>query len=301
MRAKETPSEHQVQSSSRYPRFLDLPDEQADRATAAAAIVPVPYGATCTWVRGAEPGRAALLAASPALETWDCEHEWEPCAAGIATLPPVGVDGSSEELNTNVESVVAELLTEGKLPVVIGGEHSVSLGAIRAARSAYADLSVLQLDAHADLRREYLGSPYNHACVMARARELCPIVQVGLRAIDRSELDSIDRSRAWFAHEIVGTGTTAWMEDVVSALTDHVYLTIDLDAFDPSLVPATGTPEPGGMSWQEVTRLVDLVARRRKVVGFDVVELCPAPGHHASEFIAAKLVYRVLAAVLPRG
>jgi len=190
----------------------------------------------------------------------------------------------------------------GALPIVLGGEHSVTIGAVEAAATASdaagRSFSVLQVDAHADTRESYHGSRYNHACVMARAREHGPIVQVGIRAIDASERPGLDEDRVIWAHEIAAArarADTGWMDRAIDGLVDDVWLTIDLDAFDPSFVPATGTPEPGGLDWYEVNALVRRLVARRRLVGFDVVELLPQPGQHASDFLAARLVYRVLA------
>ena len=182
--------------------------------------------------------------------------------------------------------------------MVLGGDHSVAIGAIRAAARLRSGLSVLQIDAHADTRDEYQGSHFNHACVMARAREWCPVVQVGLRAVDGSEVDGLEPHRVVWAHDIAAAGSdTAWMDDALSPLGDPVWVTIDLDGFDPSILPATGTPEPGGLDWYQVTGLLERLTRRRTVVGFDVVELLPSKEHWASAFVAAKLVYRLLSMI----
>ena len=199
-------------------------------------------------------------------------------------------------------SMVNLKVERGALPIVLGGEHSVTIGAVEAAATASdaagRSFSVLQVDAHADTRESYHGSRYNHACVMARAREHGPIVQVGIRAIDASERPGLDEDRVIWAHEIAAArarADTGWMDRAIDGLVDDVWLTIDLDAFDPSFVPATGTPEPGGLDWYEVNALVRRLVARRRLVGFDVVELLPQPGQHASDFLAARLVYRVLA------
>jgi agmatinase len=203
-----------------------------------------------------------------------------------------------ERLADLVDGEVAGLLERGRLPVVLGGDHSVAIGAIRAAARLRPGLSVLQIDAHADTRDQYQGSHFNHACVMARAREWCPVVQVGIRAVDRSEVAQLEPHRVVWAHEIAATGAdTAWMDDALSPLDDPVWVTIDLDGFDPSLVPATGTPEPGGLDWYQVTGLLERLTQRRTVVGFDVVELLPTKEHWASAFLAAKLVYRFLSMI----
>lgn len=282
-----------------WPRFCELPDELSDPATAAAAILPVPYDRTSTWRKGADQGPLAILAASHHVEWYDLATARETCRLGIATLDPVLCDEGPEQLADMVGERVAELLDRGVLPVVLGGDHAVSIGAIRAAARQFAGLSVLQVDAHADTRESYAGSRFNHACVMARVREWCPVVQVGIRAVDVDEIPGLDRGRVVWAHQINGPAAEpGWVGRVVEHLAEHVYVTIDLDAFDPAFVPATGTPEPGGLDWYQVTGLLEQVARARRVVGFDVVELLPTPGQWASEFLAAKLVYRFLSSIL---
>jgi agmatinase len=176
--------------------------------------------------------------------------------------------------------------------VVIGGEHSVSIGSIKTYAEHFANLTVLQLDAHADLREKYNGSKYNHACVMARAKELCPIVQVGIRSMDYSEKESIDPSRTFFAKDIYNN--TDWIKKVISKLSDKVYITIDVDVFDPSIMPSTGTPEPGGLLWYDVIGFLKSVFEKKDVVGFDVAELCPDTKNKAPDFLAAKLIYKLL-------
>lgn len=280
------------------PPFLGI--EPGD-GPAEAAILPVPYDGTSTWHKGADAGPAALLHASEALELYDIETDSEPWRRGIRTLPSVACPEDPEALSNVVGSRVAALLDARELPIVVGGEHSVTIGAVRAAASRYADLTVLQIDAHADTRESYEGSRFNHACVMARAREVCPVVQVGIRSADAAELPGLDPQRVFWAHEILEEPDRAWIDRVVALLTPHVYVTIDLDALDPSLLPATGTPEPGGLGWYDLMALLARVARASQVVGFDVVELLPAPGAHASSFTAAKLVYRFLAEIFAAG
>ena len=268
----------------------------------AAVVLPVPYDLSSSWRKGADRGPLALLEASAYVELYDIETDSEPWLRGIRTEEGIECDEPPEELARLVRRRVADVLRRGALPIVLGGEHSVSIGAVEAAagasEAAARSFSVLQVDAHADTRESYHGSRYNHACVMARAREHGPIVQVGIRAIDASERPDLDEDRVVWGHEITGAravGDAGWMDRAVDGLSDDVYLTIDLDGFDPSLVPATGTPEPGGLLWHEVNELVRRLVARRRLVGFDVVELLPQPGHHASDFLAAKLVYRVLA------
>ncbi|HEQ72157.1 MAG TPA: agmatinase [Spirochaetia bacterium] len=278
------------------PNFLGLEPAFSAADTSRYHILPVPYDGTSTWRKGADKGPAALLEASTQIEHYDIETDSEAFRRGIHTHAPLGEAGSPEAaspeaLAEKVQAAVAGLLAAGRFPVVVGGEHSVSIGAIRAAAKAVPDLTVLQLDAHADLRESYQGSTHNHACVMARAREAAPIVQVGIRSADREELQGADRNRIVFAEEIYrGPG---WMKKAISHTTPNVYLTIDLDVFDPSVMPATGTPEPGGLSWYQVISFLRMVVEWRQVAGFDVVELCPNGYHHA-HFTAAKLVYKLI-------
>ena len=280
------------------PSFLGLDSPDSDLGTATAVVLPVPYDATSTWKKGADRGPEAILRASTAVELYDIPTRSEPWRQGIATLPPIHCETGPEELAARVEAAVDQHMQSGRLPIVLGGEHSVSIGAIRAAARRFTDLTVLQVDAHADTRERYEGSACNHACVMARAREVASIVQVGIRSVDGAEIPGLDPDRVFWAHDIVADGSDDWIANVSEILTDHVYLTVDLDGFDPSVVPATGTPEPGGLSWHHVERLVQRVAHHRTIVGFDVVELLPHEAHWASDFLAAKLVHRTLAEIL---
>ena len=279
-----------------HPRiFLDLPASIAKTADAAAAILPVPYNATSSWLKGSAGGPAAIIDASQYVEVWDIETESEPWKRGITVLEPVEFEGSPRVLATEVEESVGRILDGGQLPIVLGGEHSVTIGAVQAAARRHLGVSVLQIDAHADTRESYHGSTHNHGCVMARVREICPIVQVGIRSLDSGEVEKLDEARVFWAREIVGEPVRDWVRRVVDLLTDDVYVTIDVDGFDPSIIPATGTPEPGGLDWYQVDGLLAEVARRRNVVGFDVVELLP--GHPPSAFTAAKLIYRFIAEI----
>ncbi|MDX1406845.1 MAG: agmatinase, partial [Saprospiraceae bacterium] len=185
-----------------------------------------------------------------------------------------------------------ELITTGKFVTFLGGEHSVSIGPIRAHYQHYQDLSVLQIDAHADLRPAYLGSPYNHACAMYDASRHCNLVQAGIRSMDHAELEYVQPGNCFYMHEI--RSDPDWMAQVVDRLTDQVYLSLDLDALDPSIMPATGTPEPGGFFWYELLTFLKMVFEHREVVGFDMVELAPIKGMHAPQFLAAKLYYKML-------
>jgi len=196
------------------------------------------------------------------------------------------------ESELEVMQEVAKKYAKKKFVVLIGGEHSVSIGSVQAQTEVHKNLSVLQLDAHADLRDEYYGSKYNHGCVMARIKEICPIVQVGIRSLDISEKKNIEPSRMFYAEKIIGTKN--WQDQVIAKLTDKVYLTIDLDIFDPGILPSTGTPEPGGLGWYEVLSFIKKVIQKKNVIAFDVVELCPNAKEKSSDFLAAKLIYKIL-------
>jgi len=276
--------------------FLDIPAEHSSAQGSWVHIIPVPYDATSSYRKGSDGGPAAVIAASGQIEWFDIETRTEPYLIGIHTQGPVVCESDEPaDLAPLVQARVGAALDAGRLPVVIGGEHSVSIGAIQAAGERFAGLTVLQIDAHGDTRSSYMGSTHNHACVMARAREVAEIVQVGIRAIDRSEWETMDLERVFFAHEILESADDSWIDGVIGHCSEHVYLTVDLDCFDPSVLPATGTPEPGGLDWRTVNTLIQRVARERRIVGFDVVELCPHEAHHASDFTAAKLVHRIIA------
>lgn len=282
------------------PGFGGLPAEFRDPRTARIAVLPVPYDLTSSWKKGADRGPQALIEASASMELYDIPTRSEVYRKGIFTLEPIVENGPPEKMTDRVDEACMAIFEGGKFPVVLGGEHSVSIGAIRAAARKFKNLTVLQIDAHGDTRESYDGSPFNHACVMARAREWCSITQVGIRAIDIEEVARMDERRVFFGHEIeehVARCDDSWMDRVIDTLDENVYITIDLDAFDPSLLPATGTPEPGGMRWRDVNELLRRVCEKRNIVGFDVVELLPTEGHWASEFVAAKLVYRLLSMV----
>jgi len=269
-----------------------LPEEYSDPENAGIVIIPVAYDGTSTWVKGADKGPEAIIEASANMELYDIETDSEVYKRGIFTERLIGGEISTSEMVEAVFDNVKYYLGKGKFTIVIGGEHSVSIGSVKAHAEKYDDLTILQLDAHTDLRDEYNGSKYNHACVMARAKEVCPIVQVGVRSMDIGEKDFIDSSRIFFAKDIYGK--TDWIEKVIPKLSDNIYITIDLDVFDPSIMPSTGTPEPGGLLWYDVLALLKTVSTKKNVVGFDVVELCPDDRNKAPDFLAAKLIYKLL-------
>jgi len=273
--------------------FGDLPGEYSNLRDARIVIIPVPYDQTSTWIKGADKGPTAIIEASANMELYDIETGSEVYRKGIFTADALKVeDLPPEDMIEMVSEEVRHYIERGKFTVVVGGEHSVSIGSIKAHVKSSADVTVLQLDAHTDLRDEYNGSKYNHACVMARVREACPIVQVGVRSMDSSEKEFIDRGRVFFAEDIYSR--TGWIDEAVGKLSGKIYVTIDLDVFDPSIMPSTGTPEPGGLLWYEVLRLLKAVSDKKDIVGFDVVELCPNERNKAPDFLAAKLIYKML-------
>lgn len=272
--------------------FGGLSEEYSALDGAEIVIIPVGYDGTSTWMKGADKGPRAIMEASANMELYDIETDSEVYKKGIFTDKGIEGDFLPEDMVEAVGGRVQEYLTEGKFVVTVGGEHSVSIGAVKAHLEHFREMSVLQLDAHSDLREEYNGSKYNHACVMARIREFSQIVQVGIRSMDSSEKEFIEEGNIFFAGDICGSD--GWIKKVISKLSGKVYVTIDVDVFDPSVMPSTGTPEPGGLLWYEVLELLKAVCRKREIVGFDVVELCPSDYNKAPDFLAAKLIYKLL-------
>ena len=255
-------------------------------------IVPVPYDETSTWMKGADKGPDAILEASVNLEFYDVETSTEAHLKGIHTIDPVLEKKTPGKLVQAVHDCISLLLVEKKFPVIIGGNHTVSIGAIKAFTEHFENLSVLQLDAHADLRQIYEGSEFNHACSMARAREYAPIVQVGIRSMSAEELPYVENDRIFFSHKLFYDKNL--YSKAIDKLSENVYITIDLDVFDPSIMPSTGTPEPGGPAYFELMHFMRDVIKSRNVLGFDVVELCPSATNKSPDFIAAKIIYQLL-------
>jgi agmatinase len=273
--------------------FGGIPPSYSTYEDSPIVILPVPFDATSTWIKGADRGPAAILEASANMELYDIETDSEVYLKGIHTANPVIEKSSPEVLAQRVHDAVSKFLEDDKFVVTLGGEHSVTIGVAQAFAEKIQGLCVLQIDAHTDLRQEYEGSRFNHACVMARVREMCPVVQVGIRSMDVVEKPYLSRDRIFFAKDIVG-GHAGWIDDVIDRLDYHVYVTIDLDGFDPSIMPATGTPEPGGLAYYDVINLMRKLIITKKLVGFDVVELCPIENNKASDFLASKLIYQLL-------
>ena len=272
--------------------FLDMDEELYDLEHARYVLLPVPYDGTSTFVKGADKGPQAILDASDSLELYDVQYQIEACNAGIHTDQHTYDLSTPDKMVQSVYQRVKHFMEMRKFPILLGGEHSVSVGAIKAMSEQYEDLTVLQIDAHADLRDEYHDSIYNHACVMCRAQDYARVVQVGIRNVCTEEMHNLVPENVFYAHDIYNT--EEWMDKAVGRLTQNVYVTFDLDGLDPSILPATGTPLPGGLQWYPTLRFLDKVFRQRNVVGFDVVELCPQPDNKVSDVLAATLVYKMI-------
>jgi agmatinase len=257
-------------------------------------IWPVPFEKTVSYGVGTKDGPHAIINASRNMELYDEELGCEPADIGIHTLEPMDCEREPAEMMAVLYSEATRLLKSGKFLCMLGGEHSISAPVIRAHQALYPRLSVLQIDAHADLRDSYDGTPHSHASVMRRVTEFCSAVQVGIRSLSLEEARAIPTLpvKVFFAKDIVGR--TGWIDEVVNALSDQVYLTIDVDGFDPSLIPTTGTPEPGGLFWYDVVNMIRAVTRKRTIVGMDVTELSAAAGNNAPSFLVAKLIYKSL-------
>jgi agmatinase len=250
----------------------------------------IPYDGTSTWGKGADKGFEAFLHAAENMELYDIETASEVYKHGIHLLPEITENKNPEVVFNQVYQTVKELIASDKFLTFFGGEHSISIGIIKAFYETYENLTVLQLDAHADLRPTYNGSPFNHACALYDASQKTNLIQVGIRSMDISEKQYMDNEKVYFAHEL----SNDWMQESISQMSENVYLTLDLDVLDPSIMPATGTPEPGGMQWNETLTYLKEVFCSRNVVGFDIVELAPIEGWRAPDFLVAKLYYKML-------
>lgn len=272
--------------------YAGIPEDYAGYEQSRIVLIPVSYDGTSTWQKGADKGPEAFLEASNNMELFDIETQTEVYKQGIY-LNETTIDKSSPELMVkSVYDATKKNIKRNKFVTLIGGEHSISIGSIRAFNESFDDLTVLHIDAHADLRPQYQGSPYNHACALYEASQSTNLVQIGIRSMDVSEMEEMDTDRVFFAHEMVND--VDWMEEAINLMGENVYITFDLDAFDPSIMPSTGTPEPGGLLWYETLEFLRVVFRQKTVVGFDIVELCPNEVDRSSDFLVAKLYYKML-------
>lgn len=281
--------------------FMHLEDDYTAFDTARVVVVPVPFDATTCYRPGTREGPQAIIDASRNLELYDPELRRSPYTVGIHTLRAIEpVMGNAQAMVDRTEQVTGELLDRHKYVATLGGDHSISIGVIRAFAKRHPNMSVLQIDAHADLREEYEGNVLSSATIMRRVLDVCAnTAQVGIRSLSEPEAQLVQERQLpmWLASDIqrqTARGRNEWIGEVVSSLGDEVYVTFDIDAFDPSLVPGTGTPEPGGLGWYEVMDLLTAVTAQRRIVGFDVVELNPLVEGHVSPVVAAKLVYKLI-------
>jgi len=277
--------------------FGGISEERFSSLTAARVLVwPISYEATVSYGAGTGRGAEAIIDASRNMELYDEELDRETYRIGIHTLPTLPPAPTPEQMQQNIYDEARRLLSIEKFLVSLGGEHSITAPIVRAHAERYARLSVFQIDAHADLRATYDDTPHSHACVMRRIAEdlRVPIVQFGIRSLSAEEARIKERlpTRIFWAKDVVGR-PQSWGE-AISTLTEHVYLTIDIDGLDPSLVPHTGTPEPGGLGWYETLGLLRALATSRRIVGMDLVEYAPSGDYRASAFLCAKLIYKTL-------
>jgi len=272
--------------------YAGIPEEFAKLEKAKVVLIPVPYDGTSTWQKGADKGPQAFLDASENMELYDIETDTEVYQQGVFLADAVTENSSPEAMVDAVHQATKRYIKKNKFVTIFGGEHSISIGTIRAFNEMYPNLTVLQLDAHADLRKEYEGSKCNHACAVYEASQTTNLIQVGIRSMDAIEKTVMDEDKTYFAHEMVEDST--WMDSAIDQMTDNVFITIDLDVFDPSIMPSTGTPEPGGLLWYETLDFLRQIFEEKNVVGFDIVELCPNKDEKSSDFLAAKLYYKML-------
>lgn len=272
--------------------YAGIPDQYAKLENAKVVLIPVPYDGTSTWQKGADKGPKAFLNASENMELYDIETDSEVYKEGVYLADAVTENSSPEAMVEAVHATTKKYINKNKFVTLFGGEHSISIGTIRAFNECFNNLTVLHIDAHADLRKEYEGSSCNHACAVYEANQTTNLVQVGIRSMDISEKSSMNMDKVFFAHDMAMN--EYWIDEVIDQLTGNVFITFDLDAIDPSLLPSTGTPEPGGLFYYETLEFLKKVFTERNVVGFDIVELCPNENEKSSDFLAAKLYYKML-------
>lgn len=272
--------------------YAGIPENYSKIEQSKIVLIPVPYDGTSTWQKGADKGPEAFLNASENMELYDIETDSEVYKEGVYLADAITENSSPEAMVNVVHQTTKQYINKNKFVTLFGGEHSVSIGTIRAFNECFDNLSVLHIDAHADLRKEYEGSSCNHACAVYEANQTTNLVQVGIRSMEISEKRVMNLDKVFFAHDMAVNED--WMEDVIDQLTNNVFITFDLDALDSSIMPSTGTPEPGGLFYYETLEFLKKVFEEKNVVGFDMVELCPNPTEKSSDFLAAKLYYKML-------
>jgi agmatinase len=272
--------------------YAGIGEEFSKLATSKIVLIPVSYDGTSTWQKGADKGPLAFLEASENMELYDIETDSEVYKQGVFLADEITAKDSPEAVVDEVHETTKKYINRNKFVTVFGGEHSISIGTIRAFNECFSNLTVLHIDAHADLRATYDGTKYNHACAVYEANSTTNLVQVGIRSMDNSEKREMNLDKVFFAHDMAVNED--WMDDVIDQLTSNVFITFDFDALDPSIFPSTGTPEPGGLFYYETLEFLKRVFDEKNVVGFDMVELCPNEVDKSSDFLAAKLYYKML-------
>lgn len=272
--------------------YAGIPEKYAKLDSSKIVLIPVPYDGTSTWQKGADKGPEAFLHASENMELYDIETQTEVYKQGVFLADAVTENSSPEAMVEAVHKATKNYIKRNKFVTIFGGEHSISIGTIRAFNECFDNLTVLHIDAHADLRKTYQGSSCNHACAVYEASQTTNLIQVGIRSMDIIETTVMDKDKTYFAHEMAQDDS--WMDSAIEQMTENVFITFDLDAFDPSILPSTGTPEPGGLFWYETLEFLKMVFEEKNVVGFDIVELCPNEHEKSSDFLAAKLYYKML-------
>ncbi len=272
--------------------YAGISEEYAKLEHSKIVLIPVPYDETSTWQKGADKGPKAFLEASENMELYDIETDSEVYRQGIYLAQPITINATPEAMVDAVHQETKSYIKKNKFVTVFGGEHSISIGTIRAFNEMFSSLTVLHIDAHADLRKSYDSSSCNHACAVYEASQNTNLIQVGIRSMDIKEKSVMDLDKTYFAHDMAIDDS--WMDSAIDQMTDNVFITFDLDAFDPSILPSTGTPEPGGLLWYETLDFLKQVFKEKNVVGFDIVELCPNEVDKSSDFLAAKLYYKML-------
>lgn len=272
--------------------FAGIENHYADYQSAAIMLQSIPYNGTSTWGKGADKAFKAFIEASENMELYDMETQSEVYKKGVHILPEITENRSPEKLFSLVYQHTKKLIKTNKFLTFFGGEHAISIGIIKAFYEAYPEITILQFDAHTDLRPEYMGTPYNHACTLHEASKHTNLIQIGIRSMGKEELNYLNTKKCFFAEDIYGQAS--WMEESIKLMTDKVYITFDLDVLDPSIMPSTGTPEPGGLDWDTTIRYLKNVFQKKEVVGFDIVELAPIENLEAPNFLAAKLYYKML-------
>lgn len=275
-----------------FKTYAGIPEKYAKLDSAKIVLIPVPYDGTSSWQKGADKGFDAFLEASENMELYDIETNSEVYKKGVFIAEIINENTSPEAMVEQVHKIVKKYIQKNKFVTIFGGEHSISIGTIRAFKDSFKNLTVLHLDAHADLRDSYDGTTCSHACAVYEASKSTNLIQVGIRSMDSSERDAMNTDKVFFAEQMIFDDS--WPDRAIELMTNQVFITFDVDVFDHSIMPSTGTPEPGGLLWIETLEFLKKVFMEKEVVGFDIVELCPNPTNKAPDFMVAKLYYKML-------